>query len=72
MTRLIEAHDPYRATPSPWAHTHVADESSSAEVGRWSYDEPRGPSLVVVCPSVCGDGVEGTLETAFGCETIKI
>lgn len=39
--------------------------------GGWYYDNPGDPTAVYICPGLCGDGVQGTIDIAFGCDTIK-
>ncbi len=39
--------------------------------GGWYYDDPEEPSAVYICSSLCGAGVEGSIDIAFGCDTIK-
>ncbi len=37
----------------------------------WYYDNPAAPTTINICSSACGD-IEGELEIAFGCNTVKI
>ena len=39
--------------------------------GGWYYDDPADPSAVYICSNLCGDGVEGSIDIAFGCDTVK-
>lgn len=40
--------------------------------GGWYYDNPDDPQIVYLCPAVCGEGREGTVDIAFGCRTVKV
>lgn len=40
--------------------------------GGWYYDDPRDPRVVFLCPDVCGDGVDASIDIAFGCDTVKL
>ena len=46
-------------------------EDCSDEGGGWYYDDPSDPTAVYICPSLCGEGIDGTINVAFGCDTIK-
>ncbi len=51
---------------------NVASAEDCSEVnGGWYYDNPLDPSSVFICPGLCGAGVQGTVELAFGCNTVK-
>ncbi len=50
---------------------NVDGEEDCGESGGWYFDNPRDPDMILICPGVCGDGVEGTIDIAFGCETVK-
>lgn len=49
----------------------VDDAAGCTAEGGWYYDDPEEPSAVYICSSLCGAGVEGSIEIAFGCDTIK-
>ena len=50
---------------------NVENSSGCTDEGGWYYDDPFDPTAVFICPAICGDGVNGTIDIAFGCETIK-
>ena len=51
---------------------NVPNEGACGAAGGWYYDDAEDPQMVLLCPSVCGDGVEGAIEIEFGCETVKV
>ena len=62
-------------TPDDGERTQFPNVDSEADCGEtdaWYYDNPDAPSGLSLCPAACGDEVEGDLEIAFGCDTIKI
>jgi hypothetical protein len=49
----------------------VDDAAGCTTEGGWYYDDPEEPSAVYICSSLCGAGVEGSIDIAFGCDTVK-
>lgn len=50
---------------------NVDNEAGCGEAYAWYYDDPDEPTSIRLCPAVCGIGVEGSIEIALGCGTIK-
>ena len=50
---------------------NVDSEDECGPRGGWYYDDPSDPSAVYICGNLCGSGVEGSIDIAFGCETVK-
>ena len=50
---------------------NVAGADVCGELAGWYYDDPIVPSGITLCAAACGDDVDGDLEIAFGCATIK-
>ena len=50
---------------------NVDGEEDCGPRGGWYYDDPSDPSAVYICGNLCGSGVEGSIDIAFGCETVK-
>lgn len=51
---------------------NVPTRFDCGEDGGWYYDDPRDPAVVFLCPNVCGDGVDASIDIAFGCDTVKL
>lgn len=50
---------------------NVADAEACGTGAGWYWDDPVDPEAIYICPSLCGEEVEGSIDIAFGCETIK-
>jgi len=50
---------------------NVDSADACGELNGWYYDDPIVPSGITLCAAACGDEVDGELEIAFGCATIK-
>ena len=50
---------------------NVDDADGCGPRGGWYYDDPSDPHAVYICSNLCGDGVEGSIDIAFGCDTVK-
>lgn len=55
----------------PYLVYNVENEGECGDGGGWYWDDPREPTAIWICDSLCGGEVEGTIDIAFGCETIK-
>lgn len=51
---------------------YVERESACTLEGGWYYDNPDDPQIVYLCPAVCGEDREGSVDIAFGCRTVKV
>ena len=50
---------------------YVDDADACGDALAWYYDNPSAPTGINLCPAVCGSGIDGEIEVAFGCDTIK-
>jgi hypothetical protein len=50
----------------------VGDSASCAGEGGWYYDDVASPTEIIVCPATCAqiEASGGTVDVAFGCQTI--